>query len=137
MSLEIFLITMIIILMMSVKMATPGLFKITIFWNKGYDVIIPVHGVPTKFYHVIQIILKMWSFDQSLVTLAFLNFLMIVLVQVRYFRTDTRYKIEILHQCGKRVKTKSQKVLGPNSYVCRSHRGKTGRGGLFGPSHLE
>ena len=26
------------------------------------------------------------------------------------------------------VKTKSQKVLGANSYVCRSYRGKTGRG---------
>ena len=25
------------------------------------------------------------------------------------------------------VKTKRQKVLGPNSYVCRSYRGKTGR----------
>ena len=43
--------------MMSAKMATPALFKTTIFLNKGYDVIIPVHGVPTKFYHVIQIIL--------------------------------------------------------------------------------
>ena len=27
----------------STKMATPGLFKITTFWNKGYDVIISVH----------------------------------------------------------------------------------------------
>ena len=26
--------------MMSAKMATPGLLKITVFWNKGYDVII-------------------------------------------------------------------------------------------------
>ena len=29
--------------------------------------------------------------------------------------------------CGKRVKTKSQKVLGNNSYICRIYRGKTGR----------
>ena len=28
--------------MMSAKMATAGLFKITVFWNKGYDNIIPV-----------------------------------------------------------------------------------------------
>ena len=28
--------------MMSAKMATPGLLKITVFWNKGYDVIISV-----------------------------------------------------------------------------------------------
>ena len=32
---------------MSAKMATPGL-KITIFWNKGYEVMIYVHGVTNK-----------------------------------------------------------------------------------------
>ena len=41
------------------------------------------------------------------------------------------YKLEILQHCGKRVNTKSQKVLETNSYVCRSYRAKTGRGGLF------
>ena len=34
---------MVIILMVSAKMATPGLLKTTVFWNKGYDVIIPPH----------------------------------------------------------------------------------------------
>ena len=34
--------------MMSAKMATPGLLKITIFWNKGYHVIIPVDVVTNK-----------------------------------------------------------------------------------------
>ena len=34
--------------MMSAKMATPGLFKITVFWNIGYDVIILVDGVINK-----------------------------------------------------------------------------------------
>ena len=38
--------------------------------------------------------------------------------------------IEILHQWGKSVKTKSQKAFGGNSYVCRSYREKTGRGGF-------
>ena len=33
--------------MMSAKMATPGLLKITV-WNKGYDVIIPVDDVTNK-----------------------------------------------------------------------------------------
>ena len=33
----------------------------------------------------------------------------------------------------KRVKTKSQKVLGANSYVCRSCWGKTGRGAFLPP----
>ena len=32
----------------------------------------------------------------------------------------------------KRVKTESQKDFGLNSYICRNHRGKTGRG-LFAP----
>ena len=56
------------------------------------------------------------------------------LVQVQLFGTDTKYELEILHQCGKRVKTKSQKVLEANSYICKSYRGKAGRGeggGLF------
>ena len=34
--------------MMSAKMATPGLLKIMVFWNKGYDVIIPVDEVTNK-----------------------------------------------------------------------------------------
>ena len=34
--------------MMSAIMATPGLLKITVFWNKGYDVIIPVDDFTNK-----------------------------------------------------------------------------------------
>ena len=33
---------------MSAKMVTPGFLKITVFSNKGYDVIIPVDGVINK-----------------------------------------------------------------------------------------
>ena len=33
---------------MSAKMATPGLFKITVSWNKDYDVIIPVDEVTNR-----------------------------------------------------------------------------------------
>ena len=46
---------------------------------------------------------------------------------VRYYRCN----LEILHQCGERVKTKSQKVLEANSYVCRNYRGKTGSGAFL------
>ena len=35
--------------MMSAKLATPGLLKITVFQNKGYDVIIPVMTSPENF----------------------------------------------------------------------------------------
>ena len=34
--------------MMSAKMATPGLLKITILWNKGYDVIISANDITNK-----------------------------------------------------------------------------------------
>ena len=34
--------------MMPAKMAASGLLKITIFWNKGYDVIVPVEDVTNK-----------------------------------------------------------------------------------------
>ena len=43
-----FLINMITILMMSAKMATLGLLKIKVFWNKGYGVIISVYYVINK-----------------------------------------------------------------------------------------
>ena len=46
--------------------------------------------------------------------------------------------LEILHQCGERVKIKSQKVLGAKSYVSKSYKKKIGQGGYFDPppSHL-
>ena len=52
----------------------------------------------------------------------------VVLVQIQYFETDTRYDFAILRQCGKRAKTKSQKVLWATSYVCRSYSQKTDMG---------
>ena len=39
---------MVTIMMMSAKMAILSLFKIKIFWNKGYDVIISVYDVTNK-----------------------------------------------------------------------------------------
>ena len=33
---------------MSAKKATPELLKVTVYWNKGYDVIIPVDDAPNK-----------------------------------------------------------------------------------------
>ena len=36
---------------------------------------------------------------------------------------------DILQHCDKKVKTKTQKVEGANSYICKSYMGKTGRGG--------
>ena len=56
---------------MSAKIATAALLKIKVFSNKGYYVIILSMTSPTKFFHMTQIILWMWSCDQSLVTLTF------------------------------------------------------------------
>ena len=39
---------MVAILIMSVKLATLGLFKTQLFWNEGYDVIIPIHDIINK-----------------------------------------------------------------------------------------
>ena len=44
-------------MMIPAKMAIPGLLKITVFLNKGYDVIISLDDAANKFYHVIQITL--------------------------------------------------------------------------------
>ena len=43
-----FSINVVIILIMSAKLATPGLLKIKVFQNKGYDVIIPDYDVISK-----------------------------------------------------------------------------------------
>ena len=47
-SLKIFLINTVTILMMSTKLATPGLLKTKAFRNKGYDVIILDYDVTNK-----------------------------------------------------------------------------------------
>ena len=52
----------------------------------------------------------------------------LITLNVWPLRMTLRYDLEILQECGKRPKTKSQDVLGANSYVCRSYREKTGRG---------
>ena len=127
-------------------MTSPGLLKIKIFWKKAYDVIISAHDVTNTILswdsnYIVNVI--MWpkfgnskiSVREVIITSILriwpekLLFWWVVLVQVQQLGTGTRYGLEISGQCGKRVKTKSQKVLGANLYVCRSNREKTGRGG--------
>ena len=47
-SFRIVLINMVTILLISARMATPGLLKIKVFWNKDYDVIVSGHDVTNK-----------------------------------------------------------------------------------------
>ena len=63
---------MVTILIMLAKLATLGFLKIKVFRNKGYDVITSLYDVINEIYHVTQILLQMWSCDQSLVTLELL-----------------------------------------------------------------
>ena len=59
---------MVTILMMSAKLATPYSLKRKIFPNISKNLLTMTS--PTEFYYVAQIILLMWSCDQSLVTQA-------------------------------------------------------------------
>ena len=58
---------MVAILMTPAKLFTLGLLSSKVFQNKVHDVIISVKTSPTKFYHVIQFVLQMWSCDQIMV----------------------------------------------------------------------
>ena len=61
---------MVTILMMSAKMAVPGLLEIKVFSNKGNDVMISVHDVINKILS--RDSNYIWLCDQRLVTPAFL-----------------------------------------------------------------
>ena len=100
-------------------MATLSLLKITVFWKKGYGVIIFVHDVTN------QILLQ--GFDQK-------NHFFEGCSWIKFNNLELALGMALtLHQCDKKVKTKSQKVLRANSYICISYRGKIGRGCLFAP----
>ena len=97
-----------------------------------------------KFYYPIQIILQIWSRDQSLVTLAFydrsydkLNFIRIRPEKTFFFEgwswnmfnnfwLKRGIALKFYTSLAKGLKTKSHKVLWANSKVCRSYKGKTG-----------
>ena len=57
---------MVTILMVSAKITTPGLLKISVFWDKGYEVIIFAYDATNKILLRDKILLR--SCDQSLVT---------------------------------------------------------------------
>ena len=144
-SLNIFLIKLVIILMILAKIAHPGLLKITVFWNKGYEVIISVNDVTNKIlWHGSNYIADalMWL---KFVTVAFL---WEKLSQPQFYKDLTRIttflegwssfkfnnyglalgtNLKLYTSVGKGLKLKSQKYLGANSYICRSYWGKTGR----------
>ena len=116
------------ILMSLAKLATLGLLKIKVIWNKGYDVIIFAHDATNKILsrdsnYTVDVV--MWpKFGNSTISMGGVIITSILqgFNQKKQFLrgalgSSTRYGLEILHQSGKRVKTKSQKVMGAYSYV--------------------
>ena len=65
--LKVALINIVAILMMPVKLSTLGLLEIKVFWDKDCNIIIFVQEVTNKNL-LLQILLWIWSFNQSLVT---------------------------------------------------------------------
>ena len=108
-------------------------------WNKGYDVIIVAHDVTNKILsrysnYIIEVVIwpKFFNYCIFMTEVTIFSILQrlhqksqffwgVLLVQVYWFETDTRYDLD------KKVETISQKIFGSNSYVCRSYRGKNGR----------
>ena len=83
----------------------------------------------------------MWSCDECLVILALIwekssypqlykdltkktNFLKGAFGSSSIIWDWYQHGLDVLHQYGKRIKTKSQKDFGANSYVCKIYRGK-------------
>ena len=117
-------INMVKILMITAKMATASLLKINIFSIKGFYVIYSVYDVTNKILshdsnYIVDVV--MWpKFCNSSISIRE------VIVTSILWRFDQKNRF--FWRVVKRVKTKRQKVLLANSYVCRSYRGKTGIG---------
>ena len=61
---------MLAILMMSAKLATLGVLKIKVFWNKGYNVLISIHDVTSKTSshdtnYVVDVVMQPTKFGNS------------------------------------------------------------------------
>ena len=137
-SLKIFFFTnVVIIFMMSTKMATTDLFKtVSILKERQAMMSWSLYMTsPAKFYNVIKIILlHMRSCDQRLITLAFLweklsspQFYKDLTNKTPFFEGWSWFKFNnldlalgtfFLHECGKKVKIKSQvKLIETNDFT--------------------
>ena len=122
-------IDMVAILMMSAKLDALTLFETKVFWKKGYDVIIYVYDVTNNILSRDSNCILDEVIDQSFVTLAFLwdklswpqfykdlsrkNFFLIFGFWFKFNTLGLAIGMVLsFHQYGKKVKTKSQKVLG-------------------------
>ena len=129
---------MVTILIMSPKWAALGLPKLKEFCNKGYDITNYIYDVTIKIIsrdsnYILDVVT--WpKFGSSSITRRE------VIINSSWFLVQVQYGLQTLRHCSKKVKTKSQKVLETNSYVCRSYKGKIGKargvGGVVGANRL-
>ena len=130
---------MVTILVMSAKLVTLSLVKIKVFWDKSYEAIISAHDVTSKILlcesnYIVDAVMwpRFGNFTIPMTEVIITSILWeldhknqlfwaVLLVQVQYFRTSTRYSFEILSKCG-------------NSYICRSYGGKTSSGAFLASS---
>ena len=139
--------------MMSAKLATLGLLKIKVFGNKSYDFIISVHDITNKIMlgasnYIVDVV--MWpKFGNSSISMreVIMNSILKGFYQKNhFFEGSSLFKFNslvltlgIFLKCHISVAKGLQlkvKVLGANSYVCRSYRGRTGREAFLGPPFL-
>ena len=128
---------------MSAKLAALGFLKIKVFRNKSYDVKICVHDVTYKILSYASngtVDLFMWpKFGNPSMFIREVIITSILTRKPNFFEGYSWFRfynlglalgivLKYLQQCGKRVKTKLQKVFEASSYVCRNYRRKTGRG---------
>ena len=132
-------------------MATPALLKIKIFWNKSYYLIYSVYDVTNKHLshdsiYIMDVV--MWpKFGSSSICIRVyhtLNFIRIWPKKTAFFDRWSWFKfnnlglargtkLKFYTSLSKGSKLKVRKFFGLISYVCRSYREKTGRGGAFLP----
>ena len=104
------------ILMMSAKLAAPGLLKTMVFWNKGYEIINPVHDVTNKILshdsnHIIDAV--MWpNFGSSSI---YMREVMITSI----YKDLTRKTAFLRGGLGYREKTSREAFLPPPTCIQR------------------
>ena len=99
-SVEISLINMVAILMMSAKMASLGLLKIKVFWNKCCDVRIYGHDGTNHFLSCESNCMVMWpKFGNFSIIYMRERGVDLVLVEVELIGTGSKFGLEILQWC--------------------------------------
>ena len=114
--------------MLSAQLATLGLRNIKVFWNKGYNVITSVCDVTNKIlsrepYYIVDVVMwrKFRNFSISMGEVIIQSILQGFNQKNQFFLrgavgwSSMIWDWHILQQCGKSVKTKSQKDFGANS----------------------